>query len=404
MRRWSFHLAVASVVLAAIAYVFGFPVLQAISHKHYHYTELILPRVIDLTVFIWLFWVGSAIGSFLNVVAWRLPRNESINGRSYCPRCCSQLSARDNFPVFGWLALGGRCRTCRLPISGRYPIVESLVGASITAIGIAELLRLSLPLEGGNYFHGPIWSPMINREVLIVMGYHVVAVATSFACGLIRWDDHVIPTRLAVFAMTATAVPILIYPSVMVVSWPAAYPKQMVMTELGFVDAVLRVFCSLFAGIIYARVLAPGLCPRADLKLDPIGPSTSRLVDLVIILCIASMVVGWQAMPGVVLIDAVIAAIIGMFKKQAVRFRAMSRFAIAMPIAMTIQIASWRLLHQSGYWPSINVSPWLILLYASVTLTIPIWLRDSVAEPTPPPRDLNTSNTIETADLAGTDE
>lgn len=76
-------------------------------------------------------WVGSAgvlgllIGSFLNVVVWRLPRGESVVfPPSSCPSCGHVIRSRDNVPVLGWLLLHGRCRDCRAPISARYPLVE----------------------------------------------------------------------------------------------------------------------------------------------------------------------------------------------------------------------------------------------------------------------------------------
>lgn len=69
---------------------------------------------------------GLAIGSFLNVVIWRVPRGESVvSPPSACPRCGQEIRARDNVPVVGWLLLRGRCRDCSEPISIRYPLVEA---------------------------------------------------------------------------------------------------------------------------------------------------------------------------------------------------------------------------------------------------------------------------------------
>jgi leader peptidase (prepilin peptidase)/N-methyltransferase len=68
---------------------------------------------------------GACIGSFLNVVIYRLPLGQSIvSPPSQCPKCGYRLKWYDNFPIFGWLLLGGRCRTCKNPISIQYPIVE----------------------------------------------------------------------------------------------------------------------------------------------------------------------------------------------------------------------------------------------------------------------------------------
>ncbi len=74
--------------------------------------------------------VGLLVGSFLNVVVWRVPRGESIvRPRSRCPRCGAPIAARDNVPVFSWLVLRGRCSSCGARISARYPLVELLTAA-----------------------------------------------------------------------------------------------------------------------------------------------------------------------------------------------------------------------------------------------------------------------------------
>jgi len=76
-----------------------------------------------------VFIVGSAIGSFLNVVVYRLPAGLSvINPPSRCPKCLNQLRTYENIPVFGWLWLRGRCNHCRSRISVRYPLVEAATG------------------------------------------------------------------------------------------------------------------------------------------------------------------------------------------------------------------------------------------------------------------------------------
>jgi leader peptidase (prepilin peptidase)/N-methyltransferase len=78
---------------------------------------------------------GLLVGSFLNVVAHRLPRRESlVHPRSRCPQCGSQLRAIDNIPVLSWLALRGRCHHCGAPISVRYPVVELVTGALYASV------------------------------------------------------------------------------------------------------------------------------------------------------------------------------------------------------------------------------------------------------------------------------
>jgi leader peptidase (prepilin peptidase)/N-methyltransferase len=83
----------------------------------------------EATLLAALFIVGSILGSFFNVVIYRVPRGESIvRPPSACPACGTRLRARDNIPVFGYLLLRGKCRYCAAPISPRYPVVEVLSG------------------------------------------------------------------------------------------------------------------------------------------------------------------------------------------------------------------------------------------------------------------------------------
>jgi leader peptidase (prepilin peptidase) / N-methyltransferase len=72
---------------------------------------------------------GMITGSFVGVVAHRVPRGRSIVGpRSECPSCSSQIAAYDNVPVVSWLLLRGRCRNCHARIPARYPLIELAVG------------------------------------------------------------------------------------------------------------------------------------------------------------------------------------------------------------------------------------------------------------------------------------
>lgn len=88
-----------------------------------------LETLIAIAVSSIVFILGSAIGSFLNVVVYRVPAGLSILWPpSRCPKCLHQLKAQENVPVFGWLWLRGRCRYCRSRISPRYPLVEAATG------------------------------------------------------------------------------------------------------------------------------------------------------------------------------------------------------------------------------------------------------------------------------------
>ncbi|MBE9146879.1 prepilin peptidase [Planktothrix mougeotii] len=85
--------------------------------------------ILSLPAYLIVFAFGASIGSFLNVVIYRIPAGLSIlHPPSRCPRCLTRLSPSENIPVFGWLWLQGRCKHCHTPISIRYPLVEATTG------------------------------------------------------------------------------------------------------------------------------------------------------------------------------------------------------------------------------------------------------------------------------------
>lgn len=89
---------------------------------------------LDLFYYCVFFLFGALLGSFGNVVIYRLPREESIvKPRSYCYSCKKQIAWYDNIPIFSWFILGGKCRNCKAKYSFRYPLVE-LIMATLFAL------------------------------------------------------------------------------------------------------------------------------------------------------------------------------------------------------------------------------------------------------------------------------
>lgn len=126
--------------------------------------------------------VGLLVGSFLNVVIWRVPRGESIvSPPSACPACGRPVRPRDNVPVVGWLLLRGRCRDCSEPISGRYPLVEA---------GTAVLFACTA------LWFGPVWH--------LPAFLYLAAVAVALA--LIDIDVHRLPNAIVLPSYVVGAV------------------------------------------------------------------------------------------------------------------------------------------------------------------------------------------------------
>jgi leader peptidase (prepilin peptidase)/N-methyltransferase len=92
--------------------------------------------------------LGLLIGSFLNVVAYRLPRGESlVKPGSHCTTCGQDVKPWDNIPVLSWLMLRGKCRGCGEKISARYPLIEAMTAAVFAAIAVVNGVDLDLLLE-----------------------------------------------------------------------------------------------------------------------------------------------------------------------------------------------------------------------------------------------------------------
>jgi leader peptidase (prepilin peptidase)/N-methyltransferase len=109
--------------------------------------------------------LGLVVGSFLNVIVHRLPRDESIAfPGSRCPHCGKPIAAYDNVPVFSWILLAGRCRSCRAPIAARYPMLE--LGNAILWICV--------------YRAAPSWGDLATGLFLCSAGLALLAIDYDF--------------------------------------------------------------------------------------------------------------------------------------------------------------------------------------------------------------------------------
>jgi len=134
---------------------------------------------------------GAMLGSFLNVVAHRLPRGESlVHHRSRCPRCGAAIRATDNVPVFGWLRLRGRCRDCGAPIAARYPLVEAGCGVLVMVLVWAELVNGGrwLPRSADAFPAGIDRLLRGDWQLLVICCLHSAAVLTVVTWSLLDQD------------------------------------------------------------------------------------------------------------------------------------------------------------------------------------------------------------------------
>jgi leader peptidase (prepilin peptidase)/N-methyltransferase len=187
---------------------------------------------------------GAVIGSFLNVVAYRLPRRESlVSPGSRCPSCNTAIKPYDNVPVLGWLLLRGRCRACGAPISPRYPAIEALTAALAVAV---VLVRHSV--------HD------------IALGLILVTVLVPVA--LIDLEHRIIPNKITLPAAVAAL-------GIGLVTRPTGVPEQLI------AGAAAGGFLLLFA-LAYPRGMGMG-----DVKLAAVlGLFLGRSVGVAVMVAV----------------------------------------------------------------------------------------------------------------------
>jgi len=223
---------------------------------------------------------GLVIGSFLNVVVYRIPNGLSVvHPPSACPNCDNPIRNRDNVPVLGWLMLRGKCRDCGTRISVRYPLVEA--GTAIVFAATAWVI-------------GPVW----------VLPAYLWFVAVTLSLALVDLDTKKIPNRMLLPGLVVGLV-LLAIGSGIDGTWPefargvgagAAYFGGFLVVALilprgfGMGDVKLAALLGLFAGYrswgavalsVFAAVAIGGVVSiallalgRADRKSTvPFGPS-----------------------------------------------------------------------------------------------------------------------------------
>ena len=183
---------------------------------------------------------GAAVGSFLNVCIYRLPReglSVSRPRRSFCPSCGTPISWADNLPILSWLLLGGRCRSCRVPISARYFLVEALTA-------------LLFVLAAGRFLLGasPSWG------VFIVF---VLFVSALVVASFVDVELRVIPDEITLWGIALAPVAAVLFPEIhaadKTVSWVLNAAAARLDPVASALPAVLRQ-----GPLLWGAVLATG--------------------------------------------------------------------------------------------------------------------------------------------------
>jgi leader peptidase (prepilin peptidase)/N-methyltransferase len=196
---------------------------------------------------------GAVSGSFLSVVAYRVPRGESfVSGRSRCPRCGATIAARDNIPIVSWLLVRGRCRSCDEPISPRYPLIEIGTGLAFAGVVLVHLDDVhglatgpdALGLAAGLGFVSILAAVTLTDLDLRVIPNHLLIAGAVIGIPLVLLADPSSAAERAIAALAAGGGLLLV---------ALAYPRGM-----GMGDVKLAALMGVYLGDAVAPAILVG--------------------------------------------------------------------------------------------------------------------------------------------------
>lgn len=355
----------------------------------------VIGALFDAVVILWAFAVGACLGSFLNVVALRVPRGETIGGGSYCPYCCVPIRSRDNVPILGWLSLRGRCYSCRLPIPSRYMIIEIIAGAMVCALVWVQVVDggVNLPLDGYN-----AQSParLVMRWDSLLIGrtlYYAVTLLYLMTTALVVGNRLLLPPSMVISGWLLATVPPLSYPHLLIYQWKSESMRPLIGQEL-YLAGWMTVLTGVIVGILIARATLISLYPKADPKLLSSHADTKQAYDWIWQWAWLGAAFGWQGALGTALVWCLLLAFVYPWIRR-------WDFPLTLPptllfLAAAIHLLLWRLLVKVPFWPGSAWGFWgaLSALLATMVLTRLLVDRDWQNKPAEVAKALQSSLAI----------
>ncbi len=310
---------------------------------------------------VWFFALGATTGSFLNVVVYRMPKGRSVTGSSHCPYCTARIRLSDNIPVFGWLMLGGRCRTCRLPISARYPIVEFVMAAIFGILLFVELLTGGANLPYGSrypYANGFIWIIFYTKwDMVGLYLYHTLLYWTLLGYALIKLDGNRIPWKLTLFTGSlGLAIPLIFAE----VAWNIHTSAR---ADYSLLDRLTTSGLGVGVGIALGVAISSILAWTQPNTVPPSRQQSAAIVTLGLV----GLFLGWKAVLSVaalaVVLDLLI-RIVGLVWNSCSAIP----FSFAALAATLLQVCIWRNLTQLHWWPGASATTLSMVLSCAAIL------------------------------------
>lgn len=403
-----------AVLLASIAFAGGFPAIEGLAgllwpprafHADGRWLEMLPVVAASLLIATWIFVFWSLIGSFLNVVVYRLPLGQSVvHGGSRCPRCSSPIQWYDNLPAVGWLNLDGRCRSCDLPIAPRYPIVESICAGVGTAVFFRELLSggANLPGRAPDVLNSGVLRlfPNPTADLIGLLLYHCSMLCVLLVWGLIALDGKRVPRRSIAWAVgVASALPV-VFPTLHPLglsgasgnslhalntfttwcTWKSLNNWFVQGLAVSVAGGVAGLVCGLVLESLLSRLLHGDASGRA-------GQPLQRPVAMVSSLTLVGVVCGWQGMLGTTVLLLVACLVQALIWSSVIEWPTVPP-ELLLAVVTFLHLCVWRQLVEAfgPWWPD---SPTPACLVAPMVMAVAVvWALMTIAplsgRPRPP--------------------
>jgi leader peptidase (prepilin peptidase)/N-methyltransferase len=299
-------------LIPLVGYVVGIPVLNqclaALSGgvssvdaqgPDWTISKEVLLRSAKFLVFGIFTYFGACIGSFLNVVAHGVPRGESVGLRdSCCPKCKAKIRRIDNLPIFSYLNLSARCRSCQSPIPPRYLIVEILVATIFGSLFLYQLVTgaANVPAVRTVSYSGILWIVLYPKwDIIGIFFFHSFFMSFLVVLSLVEWDRK---SQRADAADASTAKRTLRFSIALLLSFlilaTIYFPLQPIPAPdflswlTGGVPALSQLVKLVFGGVVGAAVAG---CFVALARLV----ERENCITLVPAMTLVGIVLGWQS-------------------------------------------------------------------------------------------------------------
>jgi len=294
-----------------------------------------------------------------------------------CPYCHTKLGFFDNIPIAGWIRIGGKCRTCKLPVSPRYLIVELLLGTVFVSVYVVQILfgGINLPIREINKLTGfehLVLSP--NWHLIQLTLYHMTLICLLFTFTLIKSDRLKIPISLFFSGLVFGIGLPLIWPSMLLVSWQIGVDQLFNLDRLS-TDQLLTIATGILGGVGCGLLLNWGRPPTDTLgHQSPTVTQSSHIPDLLAGMILVGLFLGWQS---AISVSTLFLVIIWITRTIGLRDDQLNSSAQLL-LATLAHVMLWRITTWYQFWPSPTAggtffAVWVLVLMLAAGTSRLVW-------------------------------